>query len=631
MQTKTLQMKRALRTALLVLLLSAIGMGKGYAWDFEVDGIYYDITSSSTNTVGVTGSSLYDVDIPETVVYEGVTYSVTSIERLAFGFSSITSVTIPSSITAIKLYAFHHCSALTVVNFNATNCIIMGESDGSGNPFGYAFANCPSLTTVNIGENVEHIPSNGFDACTSLIIVSITDIASWCSIEFDSNPLYIAHNLYLNGELLTDLVIPETVSEIKKKAFKGATCLTSLILPNSIISIGDEAFCDCENITGELIFPNGFISTGYWAFRNANKITAVNIPDSATNIGDACFQGCSNLQNIVLGNSVSYIGAMAFNGCPITSIDFPETLDTIGSAAFLYCSHLTSITIPSSLTYLGDNAFGECSNISKVYYYANNCVTSDYCNTIFGNCFSLCELTIGSDVRVIPRYTFSGCTNLNTIIALGTVPPIIETNAFLSISPVATLFVPCGSQLSYFTNWNIFEYNNIHEDCTPRPISIDPSISGGSVASSIPQATMGQEIMITVTPNAGMKLASITAYNTNNPSQIVPITTIGNSFRFIMPPYSVTINATFETCASLEDNNIITAKVYPNPTNSHVRIETEDLRHIRINSMLGQVIYESTATGNEFEYDFSKHGEGIYLVHIETASGVITKRVVVAR
>ena len=142
MQTKTLQMKRALRTALLVLLLSAIGMGKGYAWDFEVDGIYYDITSSSTNTVGVTGSSLYDVDIPETVVYEGVTYSVTSIERLAFGFSSITSVTIPSSITAIKLYAFHHCSALTVVNFNATNCIIMGESDGSGNPFGYAFANC---------------------------------------------------------------------------------------------------------------------------------------------------------------------------------------------------------------------------------------------------------------------------------------------------------------------------------------------------------------------------------------------------------------------------------------------------------------------------------------------------------
>lgn len=612
MQVKDLQMKRVLRTALLVLLLGAAGMGKGYA--FEVDGLYYEITSTATNTVGVTGSYLYDIVIPETVVYDGVTYSVTSIERLAFRNSAITSVTIPSSITAIKRYAFSHCSELSIVYFNATNCIIMGESDGSGNPFGYAFNNCSSLATLNIGPNVEHIPAYGFNACTSLTAVNITNIDSWYNIDFETNPLSMAHNLYLNGELLSNLVIPETVSEIKPNAFSGATCLTNLTLPNSIISIGEGAFSGCNNIGGTLTIPESVEFIGGWAFAYCTSLTVINYNAincqsmGCVNVyGDFAFRDCTSINTINIGDNVHSIPHHAFTFLSFSGssdLSIPNSVVSIGNSAFEGCSNLSSVSIGNSVVSIGDYAF----------------VGTE-----------LASIMIGNSMSNIGNGAFMGCSNLNTIIALGTIPPTLGTDAFSSISPVATLFVPCGSLMAYFSNWNIFEYNNIHEDCTPRPVSIDSSITGGSVTPSVSQASMGQEVMLTVIPNPGMQLVSITAHNTNNPSQIVPISPIGNSYRFVMPPYAVTVSASFETYELLKENNVVAAEVYPNPTTGSVKIEAEDIRQIYISNTLGQLIYEGSNIGNEFEYNFSQQGEGIYLICIETTNGIITKRVVVMR
>ena len=97
---------------------------------------------------------------------------------------------------------------------------------------------------TSIGESV-------FYNCTSLTSVNITDIAAWCNISFSdsySNPLLYAKNLYLNGELVTDLVIPEGVTSIGKWAFYNCTSLTSVTIGNSVTSIGSDAFCDCSNL-----------------------------------------------------------------------------------------------------------------------------------------------------------------------------------------------------------------------------------------------------------------------------------------------------------------------------------------------------------------------------------------------
>ena len=199
------------------------------AYDFEANGIYYNILSVQDKTVSVTYKeysngtykSYYsgDVVIPEQAQYNEELYRVTSIGYRAFyGCSSLASVTIPEGVTSIGFEAFSGCSR---------------------------------LASVTIPEGVTYIGDSAFDSCSRLTSVNISDLSAWCRIDFggyESNPLYYGHNLYLNGALVTDLVIPEDISEIKSYAFSGGSCITSVTIPNSVTTIGSSAFGDCESI-----------------------------------------------------------------------------------------------------------------------------------------------------------------------------------------------------------------------------------------------------------------------------------------------------------------------------------------------------------------------------------------------
>jgi len=116
----------------------------------------------------------------------------------------------------------------------------------------YAFADCTNLTSVTIPGSMTYIGGAAFNGCTSLTRVDISDIAAWCGIDFEvytSNPLFYKGNLYLNGALLTDLVIPDGVTSIGMCAFYNYTALTSVTIPDSVTSIGDYAFSDCTSLT----------------------------------------------------------------------------------------------------------------------------------------------------------------------------------------------------------------------------------------------------------------------------------------------------------------------------------------------------------------------------------------------
>ena len=257
-------------------------------------------------------SGLTSVTIPE---------SVTSIGSFAFlGCSGLTSETIPNSVTSIGSEAFEGCSGLTSVTIpNSVTSI------GEG-----AFVDCSGLTSVTIPNSVTSIGRHAFYKCSSLTSVNITDIVAWCNIHFysaESNPLYYAHNLYIDGNKITDLTIPESVTSIGNYAFRGCSGLTSVTIPNSVTSIGWAAFYGCSGLTSVTItdivawcnihFYSAESNPLYYAhnlYIDGNKITDLTIPESVTSIGNYAFYGFSGLTSVTLPNAITFIVNTSFPG-----------------------------------------------------------------------------------------------------------------------------------------------------------------------------------------------------------------------------------------------------------------------------------------------------------------------------
>ena len=311
-------MKGKLISSLLIAFMS-LNSFKLYAYDIAVENadgvtIYYNYINDGKElevTYRWNSYSSYDksysgsVIIPEEVTYMNRTRKVTSIGKEAFeGCNGLTSVTFPNSVTNIGDQSFNQC-------------------------FG--------LTSVTIPNSVTSIGGGAFQNCNGLTSVNITDIESWCKITFSSygcNPLEYAHHLYMDGNEITDLVIPNSVTSIGEYTFCGCYGLTSVTIGNSVTSIGNYAFYGCHGLTSVTI-GNSVTSIGNDAFWYCSGLTSVTIPNSVTSIGNRAFEGCSGLTSVTIGNSVT----------------------SIGSSAFSRCSGLTSVTIGNSVTSIGGDAF----------------------------------------------------------------------------------------------------------------------------------------------------------------------------------------------------------------------------------------------------------------------------------
>ena len=223
----------------------------------------------------------------------------------------------------------------------------------------------------------------------------------------------ICDNAFTLCSSLTSIVIPNSVASIGKEAFVGCNFLSCLVLPDCVTNIGNCAFGGCSSLSN-IVIPNSVTSIGDRTFLQCSSLSSVVIPDSVTSIGDRAFQDCSSLPNIVIPDSVTSIGEGAFSSCSsLSSVVIPNSVTSIGKEAFYGCSFLSCISIPDSVTSIGEGAFGSCSSLSCIVI--PNSVTGIGTGAFF-NCSSLSNIAIPDSVTSIGEGAFSSCTSLSDIV-----------------------------------------------------------------------------------------------------------------------------------------------------------------------------------------------------------------------
>ncbi len=376
----------------------------------EKDGIQYVVIDEKAAVIKYIGTAT-NVEIPATIEINEKTYDVTNIRQYSFfECSSLTSITIPSSVINIGNFAFYNCSSLENIIIPSSvksieRCVFSECTKLQSVTFApnsrlesideNAFSSCSSLTSIAIPDSVRNIGEGVFEKCTSLeaLTLPFMDKALDAYFEmFESIPKSLKTITILGGTI------------IPADAFCYCDTLTTINIPNSINTIQDQAFKDCDSL--EKVVYNGTISQwvniyfdddfanplamkklyidgklfqeenivleeidmiGTGAFAGCDFIKTVTIPSSVTKIRTSAFENCTQLQSVRFedNSKLISIGKYAFRGCKaLTNITIPSSVKKIGACAFKECSSLTSFNIPESVKKIEEYAFFICNSLT---------------------------------------------------------------------------------------------------------------------------------------------------------------------------------------------------------------------------------------------------------------------------
>lgn len=408
----------------------------------------------------------------ETVV---ISYGVTSIGEHAFYYcENLKNITIPSSVKSIGMGAFYCCNALMGVTipegvksigddaFQYCDSLKEVTIPGSVKSIGEgAFSSCDELTKVTIQDGAESMGAFAFNGCKKLTDVTLTgsvtsigDNAFYNTAyyndesKWENGVLYIGNHLIKADEwalnqaiskktISSDYVVKSGTKTIADCAFYYCNQLTSIEIPNDVVSIGNRAFDSCNSLKS-ITIPKSVIKIGDCAFYTCFDLSEINvdedntaycseygvlynkektelirfpkekagtsftIPNSVTKIADGAFEDCRNLKSVTIPNSVTSIGNDAFNTCSgLTSVTIPDGVTSLGNKAFFGCSSLTSVTIPNSVTSIGEYAFSDCNNLKQVNYIGSE---ADWAEITTGKNYSIAENIIMycKGINVVP-------------------------------------------------------------------------------------------------------------------------------------------------------------------------------------------------------------------------------------
>ena len=408
------------------------------------------------------------------------------------GYKGLTSITIPDSVTSIGGSAFSGCTSLTNVTVGS-GVTSIGNS---------AFYGCTGLTSITIPDSVTSVGNAAFCDCNNLKDVYYNgNVAGWCNIDWyfmsamRSHLLDYADNLYINNELVRDVIIPEGVTRIPNAAFTYYKSLRSVTIPSSVTSIGSYAFTGCTNLEAVYItdlsawlnipfyhnsYPNYILPYAHNLYVNGVLAVEIAIPDGVTNIGNYAFAGCTSLRRITIPDSVMSIGDNAFEGCrglievynqsalniakgstengrigyyaknvytdPAESkliIDengyLIYTNDSEGKILIDYVGNETVLILPADIAKVDSNAFSGRTDLSVIIGSGATSIGDGE----FSCCTGLRSVTIGNGVTSIGNSAFYHCTGLTSI----TIPDSVTSiggEAFRDCTGLTSVTIPNG-------------------------------------------------------------------------------------------------------------------------------------------------------------------------------------------
>ena len=441
------------------------------AYDFEVDGIYYDSLSAKTcEVVSGNGYFLECIKIPTTVSFAGNDYKVVRIGAGAFyNQTSVKSVHIPVSLTAIGSESFMHCYGLTSIEVDNGNPAYSSYEGALYDKSRSRLIFVPAgKTEYKILSGIKEISKDAFYLCKSLRKISIPNGVS-----------HIGDNAFAGCDSLVSIDIPNSVEYIGEYAFCGCKSLTTLTVPSSVTMLGRSAFSFCTSLKA-VAFTMGKVgiqSIPGHLFNGCTSLETVIIPMGITSLGDYSFAQCDSLRAIQIPSTVTTLGNNVFYNChSLKNFEFPENIETIGSQAFEYCQQLDTIALPRTLNEIGENAFNGCRGLTyfrvsednikyksfkgKLYDYQMDrlikvpakatkdsipsSVTHISAYAYFLCCF-LDKVVVPEPLTDIGKWAFVGCSSLDSVYMS---KPINLSETYLP-QDTRVLFVPIGKKKDF--------------------------------------------------------------------------------------------------------------------------------------------------------------------------------------
>ncbi len=459
------------------------------AENFLSEGLYYSITSDNTvmvvsetsasggSTIGIGFAGGYegDVVIPQTVEHNGVTYTVTAVEKGTFSMSPrLTSVSIPSTVLTIGDSPFVACNQLTAVVVDSGNPAFLSEDGVLYNKEKTLIICCPAtkIGSFDIPQSVTEIANSAFYGCQYLTAVTIPE-----------SVLAIGAYAFRGCSTMQAAIVPEGVTNISKGTFQECRQLSSITLPESVTRVEDMAFYYCQRLQ-TIQLPSQLQHIGNAAFRNCSQLKVCSLPEGIDSIGEYAFASCGLLEALYLPASVVSFGVGAVSECSsMTEISVEETNQYYRSLeGVLYTKDLTKllacpgaktgeIVVPSPVVEVVDLAFTSCMKLTGIRLPVS---VKKIGHAAFSGCHGLKTLVIPNQVEEIEQYAFAYCSSLTRVTSYITNVSAITTMAFSSTTfSNVPLYVP-ARYINRYKNADGWKYFN-----SIQPIVEDVTVSTG--------------------------------------------------------------------------------------------------------------------------------------------------------